>query len=720
MMLFRLAIFACLALLPTTSWGQTPAKTQNVVLVADDVFVDGNSVLTAKGNVEALMGDMRIRATSIVYDDKNGNLVITGPIRMDQGDKVTILTSSAELDQQFHNGLLRGARLILDKRLQLATTQLRRVDGRYNTLAKTSVSSCKVCDDGRAPLWQIRARRVVHDQQERQIYFDHAQLRILDIPVFYFPRMRLPDPTLDRATGFLIPELKTDSLLGTGVKAPYFIKLGDHKDLTLTPYLATNTRTLEGRYRQAFRNGNIELNGAISDDSLTDDNLRGYLFAQGKFRLKRDYVLSFDLKATSDDAYLVDYDFTNADRLESSIAIERNKRDEHTRVALVHYNSLRTEEDNTTLPSFIAVATTERRFFPASIGGEGRWSVTAHGHYRDSDLNFDSADADNIVDGRDVGRLSAEISWRRNWTLAYGLRAGLTTELAFDSFRTRQDLTSDSTTSQITPGVSVDLRWPHVKTSGNGVTQVLEPIAQIGWVGGDNLNIGNDESTRVEFDEGNLLSLSRFPSVDRRERGVVGAVGFSWSRIAPTGWSTHLTFGQIFRDTTNPDFSSSSGLQGDISDLLVAGQVKTNSGLTLTARGLFDADDGLNKAEAQARWKSRDVAVDATYVWLGPDADEDRASDLSEYTVDGSYRFSQHWSGSMKWRYDVSARETARAGLGLEYQNECVKVNLSVSRRFTSSATVTPSTDFGFTVALLGFSTNSSDQSYTRSCKNAG
>ena len=45
------------------------------------------------------------------------------------------------------------------------------------------------------------------------------------------------DPTLQRATGFLIPSYRTDSTLGSGFRLPYFIKMGDHRDLLLAPFL---------------------------------------------------------------------------------------------------------------------------------------------------------------------------------------------------------------------------------------------------------------------------------------------------------------------------------------------------------------------------------------------------------------------------------------------------------------------------------------------------
>ena len=83
---------------------------------------------------------------------------------------------------------------------------------------EVAATSCQVCGSDRPPLWAIRAKRVVHDSEERQIYFDNAQLQVLGVPVFYIPRLRLPDPTLDRARGFLIPELKTSTLLLSSVR----------------------------------------------------------------------------------------------------------------------------------------------------------------------------------------------------------------------------------------------------------------------------------------------------------------------------------------------------------------------------------------------------------------------------------------------------------------------------------------------------------------------
>ncbi|MEQ9693897.1 LPS assembly protein LptD [Shimia sp. SDUM112013] len=693
---------------------------QNVVLIADSVQVTVDNRLIAKGNVEALQGDVRIEAKQIEYDGSADIVRVTGPIRLSQGDHTRIIASYAEMDTAFRNGLLRSARVVLNQQLQLASNQLNRVENRYNVLTKTTVSSCRVCADdlNAAPLWQIRAQRVVHDQLERQIYFDHAQVRVLDVPIFYFPQLRLPDPTLDRARGFLIPELNQSSLLGFGAKVPYFFPIGESKDLTLTPYLADKTRTMEFRYRQAFKQGRIEFNGAVSDDDIYPDQPRGYLFGEGHFYLPRDYTLTFDIKATSDEAYLIDYDYSDDDRLESDITVRRVKRDENTRFALIHYNSLRDTEDNDTIPTIIGVAETERRFFPKAIGGEGRWSVLLHHHHRTSDLDVDSGDPDTIVDGRDVTRANANLWWRRNWTMSSGLRAGLTTQLTFDAFQTDDDATRDGFESQFTPSVAADLRWPFSKVSPSGVSYIIEPVAMIGYSGGDTLNVANDESSRVEFDEGNLLSLSRFPAGDRRERGAQAALGLNWSRIDPDGWQAYLSFGQVYQKDVHPDFTTSSGLSQSPSDFLIAGQFRNNNGLTFTARGLFDGFSGLNKASAHAAWSNEKLWLVGSYVWLGADPAEGRADKVAEWTLDSRYRFSRHWTGLLDWRYDLASDQSAEAGIGLEYRNECVLVGLDVSRSFITNTNVEPRTSVGLTISFLGFSVNSKDKSYHRTCSN--
>lgn len=709
------AVLPWLALAAPAAQAQTPAADAAplpATLVADQLFITPERTLVAEGNVEAYQGETRLRAARITFDQAAGTLDIEGPIRIDQGGEIIILANAAELDRDLRNGLLTGARMVFRQQLQLASLQMSRVSGRYTQLYKTAATSCHVCEDGRPPLWQIRAERVTHDQQERQLYFENAQFRVLDVPVFYFPALRLPDPSLERATGFLIPSLRSTSNLGTGIKLPYFFALGPHRDLTLAPYVSSRTRTLDLRYRQAFRTGRIEFNGAYTRDDLFRGEGRGYGFAEGAFQLPRDYRLTFDLKTVSDDAYLEDYGLPDLDRLRSRLELSRVRRDSLLRGSLIHYKTLRDSEVQSEIPSGIAELYYQSRHHPALTGGELRLTLQGHGHHRSSSEDGTATDSN----GRDLTRLTADIDWRRSWQLSHGILAEWQLGAAADAFRTFDDTVYSSRITRLTPRGALTLRLPMRRQEASGATQYLEPIVQIGWTDVSRNDAPSEESRFVEFDQGNLLSMSRFADGDAREEGLTLVYGANWARYAPSGWQAYATVAQVLRSDNDPRFTKSSGLSGATSDLLLAGQIKFGKGLAISTRGLLNGALNFSKAELRGDWRTSRSSLTGTYLWLGTDPDEQRSEETSELWVSGSYDVNASWSARARLRYDISDARATRAGLGVAYSNECVTVDVSVNRRYTSTTSVEPTTDFGFTISLNGFSVNSGSKQYRRSC----
>ncbi|MEP0964159.1 MAG: LPS assembly protein LptD [Roseobacter sp.] len=703
----RNLLFTFFLLWPSLTVAQDADVPAPAALVADELFITADRELVARGNVEAFQGNVRLQAEEIKYDRVTGALTITGPIRLQDGDSITILADAAEMDATLRTGLLSGARIVIEQQLQVAAAEVHRVDERYNQIYKTAVTSCNTCTSGKPPLWQIRAKRIIHDKEERQLYFDQAQFLIRDVPVFYLPRLRLPDPTVERATGFLIPSYRSTTELGFGVKIPYFIALRDDRDVTITPYLAERTRTLELRYRQAFVNGDIQLDTAISRDDELPGETRGYFFGEGNFDLKNDFKLAFDIEITSDDAYLQDYGFSSKDRLDSQLLISRARRDDYTAGSLIAFNSLRDNESNSTIPTIVGDLFYQKRLFPTSLGGEFRLTANAHNHIRYSDED---------IEGRDVSRINTQAEWLRGWSLPGGFRAETTAGIAADVFNITQDSSTNQNQKQFTPYATVALRYPMTRTEEGGATQFLEPVAQLAYTGASQLDVPNEESTLVDFDDGNLLSLSRFPSPDRRERGKVGAIGVNWSRFTPSGWESALTLGQVLRSDADDDFTTSSGLSGTRSDFLVAGQIKTLNGWAVTARTLFNDSFDFTKAEILGSYKHKRGSMSGSYLFLIEDPSEDRTLDTSELFLDGSYFVADNWSASANWRYDLIDSRSTTIGASLIYFNECVEVDFSVRRRDTSSSTLEPSTTFGLSIGLRGFSARNGSESSTKKC----
>ncbi len=695
----RLILALIMLLTPAMATAQAAAT-----LVADSVFVPaGGQSLVATGNVEVFFDGTRMSAQSITFDQATDTLIIEGPIFIVASDGTILTADAANLDPQLENGILRGARLVLNQQLQLASSQINRVEGRYTQLYQVAATSCHVCANGDAPLWEIRARRVVHDSEERQLYFDDATFRVAGVPIFYLPRMRLPDPTLERATGLLIPGIESTDNLGLGIKLPYFIRLGDHRDITLTPYLSTSTTTLEAAYRQAYLNGDIEISGAITNDDLVGGT-RGYLFANGIFDIGQDVTLRFDVEYTSDDDYLLEYDYSDKDRLDSEISIERIRDRDFLIASVTYYSSLRDGEQSATLPPLLADLNWERRITP-DWGGTLTFTSDMQSHYRETS---------NDITGRDVARLGYGVNYRRDHITNYGLVIDGDAGFDLDFYNVNDDSTVGDTL-RATTYVQTSLRYPLIRQSARA-THVLEPVLQLAWSDVSGGDVTNEDSIVSEFDQANLISLSRFSGEDAVETGLRAAAGLTWTRVGNAGWDSTLTVGRVFRDSSDTNFTTTSGLSGTASDWLIAGQLLTPAGLTLNSRLVVADDFDVTKAETLARWSGAKLALEAGYIFLPEDVAENRTENVSEWTIDAGYRFNDTWSMGLDARYDVISNGPSETGLEIGWQNECVTVDFSVSRRFTTSTTLDASTDFGLSVGLNGFSAGRTVDSSAHRC----
>ena len=700
------------------------AQAQLATLVADSIqIINGGDTVVASGNVEVLYDNQRLRAEKIIYHRSTDEIELLGDITLIEEGGGVLTGTSGVLSRDLKQGLIESARFVLDGQMQVAAAEMNRVDGRYNQLYKTVASSCNVCEHRPTPLWQIRARRVVHDQDAQQMYFDDAWFEVVGVPVAYFPRLRMPDPTLRRATGFLIPEIKTSSALGIGLKFPYFITMGDHADLRVTPYISAETRTVEARFRREFTFGSLEVNGAISKDDLLPNDVRTYAFAEGRFRLPHDFDLNIDLRLVSDEAYLLTYGYSGADRLANSVEITRTRRKEHISASFEKLRSLRSGEIpiEDSLATLLGRATYERRIdIGGAVGGEARLVFDVEGHERIANSVTPTLAAACVTAGapectaRDVVRAGAIAGWKRDWRFFNGVIAKVDTQLAADFYWIDQDASFANQLSHVTPTAAVEFRWPHSRVSANGATDILEPVMQIAWTDTLGANVPNEDSKLVDFDEGNMLALSRFPGSDRYERGWRTTVGLNWTRLTPKGNEYSMTVGKVFRFDDLGQFTKASGLDGGSSDWLVATQIK-HQRLSLTNRSLFDDSFNFSKSETQVAWTGAQFSASGSYVFVVDDPAEGRTGDTNELKLEAAYAFDRHWTLTGNGRYDGNTNQATSAGLGLEYRNECLNVDVSLSRRFTTSTNINPSTDFGFKVSLNGFGRDG--RAHARSCQ---
>ncbi len=153
-------------------------------------------------------------------------------------------------------------------------------------------TSCKQTEN--CPSWSIASEKITHDKIKRDMIYENALLKIYDVPVLYFPKFFHPDPTVERRSGFLQPQLNNSKILGSSIFLPYFNVISDNKDLTFKPTLfEDNKYILQNEYRQKNKNSDLITDFALTkgyqaiiDGEKNNRNSIGHLFLEHNYDLK--------------------------------------------------------------------------------------------------------------------------------------------------------------------------------------------------------------------------------------------------------------------------------------------------------------------------------------------------------------------------------------------------------------------------------------------------
>ena len=152
-------------------------------------------------------------------------------------------------------------------------------------------TSCKQNDN--CTPWSIKAREIIHDNVKNEITYKNAILKIYDFPILYFPKFFHPDPTVNRRSGFLKPQINNSTTLGNSFSIPYYSVLAENKDYTFTPFIfENNMQMFQNEYRQINKNSKIYTNfGFVNNYKSSLDTKKNSIF-----NLFANYELNLNFK----------------------------------------------------------------------------------------------------------------------------------------------------------------------------------------------------------------------------------------------------------------------------------------------------------------------------------------------------------------------------------------------------------------------------------------
>ena len=701
--------FALVCLVPLAGMAQEDGRQAPFLMRADRVVVEQDGALIrAEGNVEISQQGRVLRADAIIYQRDSGRVTAEGNVYLFKESGEVLSADRVVLDSNLESGFIENLRVMLVDRSRFAANGARRSGGQRTEMSKAVYSPCQLCakDPTRAPLWQVKARRIIHDQKEKKIQYLDASLEFYGIPIAYLPYFEHPDPSVDRASGFLAPSFGSNSELGAKVQVSYFYNIAPDQDFTFKPILTSKEGVvLAGEYRRLSENGRYLLDASATyvdernsaNQKTGSMDFRGHIRGDGRFSYDQDWRWGWDLSRASDDTYLQRYDLGNDDTLTSDIFARRIKKRDYANVSAYAFQGLKVEDDSSTTPLVAPLFDYITNTDPFILGRGFELEVSGVSLYR--------------TGGQDVKRLTLGANWSYPYVSPLG-------DIYEFSLSARNDLyflndvenpsdpsepTRNDVESRFTPTAALSWRMPFVRSAGAS-SQTIEPIVQfvVSPSQGAEADIPNEDSLSFEFDDTNLFSLNRFPGYDRVEGGARVNYGLRVSHYGEDGQFASATVGQVYRPSDDANFADRTGLDEEFSDYVAALTITPFRNYELTGRFRIDRNDlSLRRNEIYASVGPEYLRLDASYIRLREELTTTEFEDREE--IYGSLRANifDKWRLHLYGRRDLSdGGNTIHTGVGVGFKDECLSFTISLDKDNTSDRDAPSSTSINFRIVL--------------------
>jgi LPS-assembly protein len=590
----------------TGTLGQEDPNAQMLVR-ADELQYDRlNNRIIAVGNVQIYYKRSTLEADRVIYEQTTKRMRAEGNARFTEADGKVIHGQIIDLTDQFRDGFVDSLQLEGADKTRFAAPRAERAGGRYTTFQSGVYTACEPCKDdpSKPPRWQIRTTRIIHDENEKMIYFEGARLEFLGFPMFYWPYLSAPDPTVKRKTGVLQPKFGYSTNLGATFALPYFWALAPNYDFTLTPTLSSRQGLLlQGEWRHRLMNGAYSIkaagifqadphafSGRVAGTDPGDRLFRGTFDTTGQFNLNNNWVWGWDGTVVTDKFVIQDYglrsyfavmDPFKSGGLETVTQVYLTGRGERSffDARAMYFYGLAASDVQSQLPIVHPVIDYKNKLGWSPFGGEVTYKANITSLSRDQ-ADFDPITQVAVNSGQcDVltadptlktptncilrgfpgtySRASAEATWRRTLIDPYGQKwtpfVSVRADIAALSVKNETGVSNylpggDSSVGRIMPAVGLEYRYPFIGVQPWG-TQIFEPIAQL-IVRPNETAIGklpNEDAQSLIFDDSNLFSVNKFSGWDRVEGGTRLNAGVQYTAQFNRAGFVNVLFGQSYQ-----------------------------------------------------------------------------------------------------------------------------------------------------------------------------
>ena len=563
---------------------------------------------------------------------------------------------------------------------------------------------CKKRDKEKCPPWEIRSNKIKHNNANKTIYYDKATLKVYDFPIFFFPYLSHPDPTVKRRSGFLIPSLNDSTSLGASVTVPYYLNISNDKDLTFTPKLYGRENPLVlAEYRQAFENSYLIIDsgytkGYKDNTAVKTKGSRSHFFSKYSRSLigQNESISNFnlDIQTTSNDTYLKAHDIdtllakSEIDVLENNIEFDYQKEDLYFGASISAFEDM-TVENNSKYEYLFPYLTINKNLFVDE--NYGIMDFTSNFRVRNYDVN------------KQTELFVNDFEWQSNkWSNSFGVQNQFKTLLKTVNYEAKNasNYKTDKLNSELSAafGYLADLSFykNNLKTNSN---HLIKPKLLLRYAPGHMRRLDTGNSLKYS----NLFNFNKTQDIDVIETGLSAALGVEYKNntllddgvIGEEKFA--LAIGQVINSEENEKINPKTSLNQRFSDVVGESNYLISKNLKLNYNFSLDQNyNDFNYNEISSDFISKNTKFNIGYL------EEKNHIGNQEY-IKTKFEVNLNDTGSIDFstKRNLLTNSAEFYNLSYNYINDCLKAGILYRREFYTDRDIEPENSLMFTISIV-------------------
>ena len=649
------------------NWTATDVK--GTKLSADLIVRDKSGVIHLEGAAEIVQPQSALTASNIEgipdeYYRANGNVTL-------RGDNQLIRSSDAYISNNSNGTTEFNDAILLNHQsgTRVSAKSLSNDQDGVVFIEEGFFTTCEPTQES----WKLYGSSIELDTKSGFGTAKHVQIRIADIPVFYFPWLRFPlDNT--RQTGFLFPNFGYSGSDGVSFSAPFYWNIAPNYDATITPqYIQRKGEGFDLEIRHLSEYGKTTYEQSTFSDN--DEGEQTLLKLTSTQNLNDYFSAGLILEANPTDNKFPEANSTSIgekDHYQRSLYFAFNNGNFLNKVTYLTYQT----PDDTVDQPFEWLPRIDSSYRMAASFLDYNVDVQYTDFYDPAEDDFDG---ERVVVNQNVA-LDFSNEWGK-------FSPGILTQYRDYNLH---DYTTDSDSSTAVGHLSsyIDSSLLFERRFSNDDEhiwrQTLEPRLSYLNAPFEYQNLIPDfDSSEPTMTYSQAFSHTRFNGSDRigdTEQVTLGLESRLYDENNNEKWA--FKAGQVFylkdryvgidgdSDTDTPVDDTKH------SDLLTSADYNGNR-YSLTANLNYSLDDqNVNLAQLVADLKpTDDIKINLSYLYSINNSDSD--DDAKQASIGSIFPLNQNWSMYTQYTYDFIRQDSTKEIVGLGYENCCIKVSLS-------------------------------------------